>query len=898
MSRREGSGAEPRQSARKARSTPGPRASGERVAHDRVRHAVAAARAARGRGEDRRHDAAGAVDHRAAGVARAHGAAQRGDRAPHRAAAVGVLGDDLARLAEPPGAHVVRPVEREAEDRGRGARTRVAARARAPARRARRRAGPRCRCAGRTRSPARRGPARGPAGSTRVSSWPATTCALVTTSAVAGDPARALDAERRTRVPRTFTTLRRAASHLRVARDPRRGRRARRAAGPSMRGNGSSARERVQQRPGRRQHVVELRAGSPSAGRRARTSRARAAARPRRAPRRPRARRRPSAARRAAPSIAAKRRATASVARRRAPSPSKPAASTPPASSAPSRRERRRPRRVAAAGSTQRRRSACRARRRARSRRARARRTMNPCAQPKSAEQHHGADDDPVEACHRLRASVPRCAPRPAARRRSGPTLQCAPWPTRSPPSRGAARRLRRAHSAARRSPSVAFVVGAGGRRAATSRPSAALAHALRDGLGARRLRGDARDARRREAQRARLAAPLRRAPTATPPRPRRSRRSSRPAAPRAARRRGRPCRSTSSTRIFGTIRGDVTLPSASTPTARRRSTGSRTSCSPACAPGEQLTRATPRMPAARDDRGPRRHARSRKGDDAARPTSAARLRDRRAASAPRRPSARAELRARGVPDGRAGRPHRARARSSTPSSPARPAASCWPGAACSRERTPQRRARACARRSTPTSSAPRSTALAGRYGGDRGGAAARRRGARARRRRLLGAPAARARRSRSSRSSGALEARRRSSATTSFPVQTAATLEGVELENANGESCGGSLIDVVRALLQLGLRAAGRQARRAAAGRDRRARSASTRTRDLAGAARSHDPRRRRDRRRPRRRLDRDRPGQGAGDAAADGAGGGGDRRGRHAPSSPTLRKGEKPRR
>ena len=27
-----------------------------------------------------------------------------------------------------------------------------------------------------------------------------------------------------------------------------------------------------------------------------------------------------------------------------------------------------------------------------------------------------------------------------------------------------------------------------------------------------------------------------------------------------------------------------------------------------------------------------------------------------------------------------------------------------------------------------------------------------------------------------------------------SFPVQTAATLEGVELENANGESCGGSL--------------------------------------------------------------------------------------------------------
>src|SRR5688572_18756290 len=41
----------------------------------------------------------------------------------------------------------------------------------------------------------------------------------------------------------------------------------------------------------------------------------------------------------------------------------------------------------------------------------------------------------------------------------------------------------------------------------------------------------------------------------------------------------------------------------------------------------------------------------------------------------------------------------------------------------------------------------------------------------------------------------GALEARtvRRNE---SFPVQTSATLEGVELENANGESCGGSLIN------------------------------------------------------------------------------------------------------
>ena len=49
-----------------------------------------------------------------------------------------------------------------------------------------------------------------------------------------------------------------------------------------------------------------------------------------------------------------------------------------------------------------------------------------------------------------------------------------------------------------------------------------------------------------------------------------------------------------------------------------------------------------------------------------------------------------------------------------------------------------------------------------------------------------------------------------------------------------------------------------------------------------IAGAARSTIPPGGRDRRRPRGRLDRDRPGQGADDAAADGRGRGGDRRGR----------------
>ena len=66
-----------------------------------------------------------AVDHRPARVAGAHRAAQGRDRAAHRPAPVGVLGDDLARLPEPAGAHVERPVDREAEDRRRRPRLRV-----------------------------------------------------------------------------------------------------------------------------------------------------------------------------------------------------------------------------------------------------------------------------------------------------------------------------------------------------------------------------------------------------------------------------------------------------------------------------------------------------------------------------------------------------------------------------------------------------------------------------------------------------------------------------------------------------------------------------------------------------------------------------------------------------
>ena len=100
-------------------------------------------------------DPAARVDHRAAGVALAHQPAQRGDQAPHRPAPVRVLGDRLRVSPTRPARTSNGPFSREAEDRRRGARRRGAARATAPARRARRRAGSRCRCGGRRGSPAR-----------------------------------------------------------------------------------------------------------------------------------------------------------------------------------------------------------------------------------------------------------------------------------------------------------------------------------------------------------------------------------------------------------------------------------------------------------------------------------------------------------------------------------------------------------------------------------------------------------------------------------------------------------------------------------------------------------------------------------------------------------------------
>ena len=68
-------------------------------------------------------------------------------------------------------------------------------------------------------------------------------------------------------------------------------------------------------------------------------------------------------------------------------------------------------------------------------------------------------------------------------------------------------------------------------------------------------------------------------------------------------------------------------------------------------------------------------------------------------------------------------------------------------------------------------------------------------------------------------------------------------TIEGVELQNAHGEACGGSLQALVRRLVQLRLRPAGRQARRQAARRDRRALRLQPGRRGPIGAARSTIP-------------------------------------------------------
>ena len=197
---------------------------------------------------------------------------------------------------------------------------------------------------------------------------------------------------------------------------------------------------------------------------------------------------------------------------------------------------------------------------------------------------------------------------------------------------------------------------------------------------------------------------------------------------------------------------------------------------------------------------------------------------------------------------------------------------------------SPPHAARACARRSTPTIQRAAVEALAGRYGGI---AAVRPRTGEVLA--LAGVAFSAPQPPGSVFKIVTLTARSRRGTVQrneSFPVQTAATLEGVELQNAHGESCGGSLIDSFAhscnsVFAPIGAEL-GAEKLVAAAERVRLQRGPAA-----DGRRPVDDPGGRRDRRRPRRRLDRDRPGQGADHAAPDGADRRGDRRGRPAHAS-----------
>ncbi len=181
----------------------------------------------------------------------------------------------------------------------------------------------------------------------------------------------------------------------------------------------------------------------------------------------------------------------------------------------------------------------------------------------------------------------------------------------------------------------------------------------------------------------------------------------------------------------------------------------------------------------------------------------------------------------------------------------------------------------------------------------DRGRAAGDRRGAGAGRDRRVGPAAAREhvqdrdprRRARQQGRQARLEV---------YPYENFATLEGVEIDNANGESCGGTLrisfahsCNSVFAPLgaKLGAEKLVETAQKFGFNQDP----------GLTGAARSTIPAGDGDRRRPRGRLDGDRSGQGARHPAADGARRGDDRRQRHAPVTDAAqgrRHGQDPRR
>ena len=268
---------------------------------------------------------------------------------------------------------------------------------------------------------------------------------------------------------------------------------------------------------------------------------------------------------------------------------------------------------------------------------------------------------------------------------------------------------------------------------------------------------------------------------------------------------------------------------SARTPTATRRSTGAPELVFPGLRRGEKLT---PRdAPAdARDDRGPRRHGDRQGRRPPVRPRAGWPPRS-PARSAPRRPSARPELAARGVPagasvgltglerefDARADR--HARRRRCSPGERVLAASGAAAGHERAHDDRPRRPARGGRRRWPAATAASPSSARAPARCSALAGIA-------------FSAPAA-ARLDVQDHHAGRRRSRpRRVKALETFPVQTEATLTGVELQNANGESCGGSLTRLLRRVLQLGVRAAGRQGRRAHSSSPPPSASASTRTR------------------------------------------------------------------
>ena len=259
-------------------------------------------------------------------------------------------------------------------------------------------------------------------------------------------------------------------------------------------------------------------------------------------------------------------------------------------------------------------------------------------------------------------------------------------------------------------------------------------------------------------------------------------------------------------------------------------------------------------------------------------------VRDRRAASARRRPSAPPSCAARGVPARRAGRPDRARARVRRRARRHARRRAAGRARACWRAARPQRGQSRAHDDRPGRSSAPPSTALAGRYGGiaavrPRTGEVLALAG-----HRVLGAPAARLgvqdhhargrargrRRQAATRRSRCRRRRRSRASSSRTPTASRAAAAWSSRSRTPATRCS-----------------------RRSAPSSARAGSSPTAERfgfnedpDLAGAARSTIPDAARDRRRPRGRLDRDRPGQGAHHAAADGARGGGDRRGRRPPA------------